>query len=96
MAATHTEPAERLRRPGARSGKEGTDGLHARSHHPAILAHVPGRRPPELEREPLVENQRGFAWISDRIAGVAEGKTPLWWWAAFVPSVLLMLRVLRA
>jgi molybdopterin-containing oxidoreductase family membrane subunit len=43
--------------------------------------------PKELERIPLVQNQRGFAWISDRIAGVAEGKTPLWWWMAFVPSL---------
>ncbi len=46
--------------------------------------------PPELERQPLVANQRGFAWISDKIAGIAEGKTPLWWWAAFIPSVLVM------
>ena len=47
--------------------------------------------PAELERPPLVANQRGFAWISDRIAGVAEGKTPRWWWALFIPSVLVML-----
>ena len=47
--------------------------------------------PPELRRIPLVANNRNFAWISDKIAGVAEGKTPLWWWAAFVPSVLCMM-----
>jgi Ni/Fe-hydrogenase subunit HybB-like protein len=46
--------------------------------------------PPELERQPLVLNQRPFGWISDHIAGVAEGKTPLWWWIAFVPSFTLM------
>jgi molybdopterin-containing oxidoreductase family membrane subunit len=46
--------------------------------------------PKELERKPLVENMHGFAWISDKIAGVAEGKTPKWWWYTFVPSVLLM------
>src|SRR5687768_3642369 len=46
--------------------------------------------PPELERQPLVLNQRPFGWISDHIAGVAEGKTPLWWWIAFVPSFILM------
>jgi molybdopterin-containing oxidoreductase family membrane subunit len=46
--------------------------------------------PPELEREPLVANQRGPGWISDRIAGIIEGKTPKWWWYAFIPSVLLM------
>ena len=44
--------------------------------------------PKELQRIPLVENQRGFAWISNKIAGVAEGRTPRWWWAAFVPSSL--------
>ena len=46
--------------------------------------------PRELERVPLVSNQRSPGWISDAIAGVAEGKTPLWWWAAFLPSVVMM------
>ena len=55
-----------------------------------FLAQVP-EPPEELRRQPLVENLRGFAWISDRIAGVAEGKTPRWWWAAFIPSTLVML-----
>ncbi len=63
-------------------------GAHA--HGPVLLAPLQDP-PPELERQPLVQNQRGFAWISDRIAGVAEGPTPRWWWGAFVPSVLLML-----
>jgi len=39
--------------------------------------------PPELERQPLVLNQRPLGWITDHIAGVAEGKTPKWWWVAF-------------
>jgi Ni/Fe-hydrogenase subunit HybB-like protein len=47
--------------------------------------------PPELERLPLVTNQRSFAWISDQVAGIIEGKTPRWWWAAFVPSVLALM-----
>jgi molybdopterin-containing oxidoreductase family membrane subunit len=42
--------------------------------------------PPELERVPLVTHGRGLGWISDQIAHVIEGKTPLWWWCAFVPS----------
>src|SRR5262249_54985218 len=46
--------------------------------------------PRELVRQPLVLNQRPMGWLSDRIAGVAEGKTPVWWWAAFVPSFLIM------
>ncbi len=45
--------------------------------------------PVELERQPLVLNQRGIGWISDQVAGVIEGKTPKWWWAAFIPSVLV-------
>ncbi|HZO84264.1 MAG TPA: NrfD/PsrC family molybdoenzyme membrane anchor subunit [Verrucomicrobiae bacterium] len=47
--------------------------------------------PAELERQPLVLNNRSFGWLSDHIAGVAEGKTPLWWWIAFVPSFMLMM-----
>jgi molybdopterin-containing oxidoreductase family membrane subunit len=46
--------------------------------------------PVVLQREPLVANGHGIGWISDRIAGVAEGKTPWWWWMAFVPSVTLL------
>ncbi len=46
--------------------------------------------PAELAREPLVQNNRSFGWISDRVSAITEGKTPKWWWAAFVPSVLLM------
>ena len=46
--------------------------------------------PRELEREPLVRNQRSPGWISDAIAGVAEGKTPRWWWCAFIPSVTFL------
>jgi molybdopterin-containing oxidoreductase family membrane subunit len=46
--------------------------------------------PGELRRQPLVLNQRPMGWISDHIAGVAEGKTPRWWWMAFIPSVLIL------
>jgi molybdopterin-containing oxidoreductase family membrane subunit len=46
--------------------------------------------PPELARAPLVLNQHGPGWISDRIAGVIEGKTPVWWWCAFIPSATMM------
>jgi Ni/Fe-hydrogenase subunit HybB-like protein len=49
------------------------------------LVHVPR----ELERPPLVLNQRPLGWISDHIAAVIDGKTPTWWWALFVPSVLI-------
>src|SRR5882672_8134723 len=58
---------------------------------PQQVAGIVVKAPPaELEREPMVANQRSIAWISDAIAGVAEGKTPKWWWQAFVPSVIMM------
>jgi Ni/Fe-hydrogenase subunit HybB-like protein len=44
--------------------------------------------PAELQRLPLVANNRSFGWISDRVAAIVEGKTPWWWWVAFVPSAL--------
>jgi Ni/Fe-hydrogenase subunit HybB-like protein len=43
--------------------------------------------PRELERIPLVDNGRSIGWISDQIAQVIEGKTPRWWWVAFILSV---------
>ncbi|MGA1235744.1 MAG: NrfD/PsrC family molybdoenzyme membrane anchor subunit [Limisphaerales bacterium] len=46
--------------------------------------------PPELEREPLVSNTRSPGWISDQVAAIVEGKTPRWWWMAFIPSVMMM------
>jgi Ni/Fe-hydrogenase subunit HybB-like protein len=47
--------------------------------------------PAELEREPLVANQRSIGWISDQVSAIVEGRTPLWWWVAFVPSVLALM-----
>ena len=47
--------------------------------------------PPELERQPLIANQRPVGWISDAIAGIAESKTPTWWWVAFLPSVAMLM-----
>jgi len=53
---------------------------------------IPAFAPPaELERVPLVTNQRSLGWISDQVAGIVEGKTPRWWWAVFIPSVLAFL-----
>lgn len=39
-----------------------------------------------MEREPLVKNQRSMAWITDKVSGVVERKTPLWWWIAVLIS----------
>ncbi|MSU59390.1 MAG: hydrogenase [Pedosphaera sp.] len=46
--------------------------------------------PKELERAPLVLNNRSFGWISDRVSAITEGKAPKWWWAAFIPSFTLL------
>ncbi|MBM3835185.1 MAG: hydrogenase [Verrucomicrobia bacterium] len=57
----------------------------------AIPSSVKIQPPPaELERQPLVLNKRGLGWLSDKVAGVAEGKAPGWWWMAFIPSVLML------
>ena len=39
-------------------------------NHATVDAPAP---PKELEREPLVANNRSLGWISDKVAGVAEG-----------------------
>jgi len=46
--------------------------------------------PSELERLPLVTNNRSFGWISDRVAGIAEGPAPLWWKVSFAISFTWM------
>jgi molybdopterin-containing oxidoreductase family membrane subunit len=48
---------------------------------PAILQEV---NPAVFPRAILVENNRSFAWITDKICGIIEGKTPAWWWICFV------------
>jgi molybdopterin-containing oxidoreductase family membrane subunit len=47
---------------------------------PAILEEV---QPVFMPRPLLVENDRSFAWISDKICGIIEGPTPRWWWICF-------------
>jgi molybdopterin-containing oxidoreductase family membrane subunit len=44
--------------------------------------------PAELQRAPIVENNRGPGWLTDKLSTFAEGKTPLWWWILFVPAML--------
>jgi len=55
----------------------------------AIPAAVP-QPPAELQRVPLVANNRSFGWISNQVAGLCEGKAPMWWWVMFVPSFLAL------
>ena len=55
----------------------------------AIPAAIP-QPPAELQRVPLVANNRSFGWISNQVAGLCEGKAPMWWWVLFVPSFLAL------
>ncbi len=41
-------------------------------------------------RTPLVRHDRSLAWLTRNICSICEEKTPLWWWIAFVPSVVMM------
>jgi len=63
----------------------------AASTHAVPAAGVKVAAPPaELAREPLVLNNHSFGWISDAVAGIAEGKAPKWWWPAFIISFSVM------
>src|SRR5213080_2469326 len=51
----------------------------------ATPANLP-ETPAELQRIPLVANNRSFGWISNQIAALCEDKAPFWWWVLFIPS----------
>ncbi|MDR0353568.1 MAG: polysulfide reductase NrfD, partial [Opitutaceae bacterium] len=40
--------------------------------------------PASLPRPLLVENGRSYGWITDKICGIVEGRTPTWWWWSFI------------
>ena len=40
--------------------------------------------PKDLERPPLVTNHRSLAWITNNVSAICEGRTPIWWWIAFL------------
>ncbi len=50
---------------------------------PAILQEVD---PVDIPRPALVDNNRSFSWITDKICGIVEEKTPTWWWVCFIIS----------
>jgi molybdopterin-containing oxidoreductase family membrane subunit len=52
------------------------------AHHagPAVLREV---NPAVLPRPTLVENDRSFNWITEKICGIIEEETPRWWWISF-------------
>ena len=53
---------------------------HADTAAPAILQEV---KPALLPRAILISNNRSFSWITEKICGIIEGKTPTWWWVCF-------------
>ena len=52
---------------------------------PLIMAKV---KPAPIDRPPLVENNRDYAWITDKICRIVEEKTPTWWWVCFGVAAL--------
>ena len=51
--------------------------------NPTKTAILEQAKPSDLPRRPLVENDRSFHWITEKICGIVEDKTPLWWWVCF-------------
>jgi Ni/Fe-hydrogenase subunit HybB-like protein len=44
-----------------------------------------------LQREPLLLNNRSYAWITNRICGIIEKPQPGIWWLIFLPAALMFL-----
>jgi molybdopterin-containing oxidoreductase family membrane subunit len=59
---------------------------HTEHAAPAILAEV---NPTPLPRAILVENNRSFNWVTEKICGIIEGPTPRWWWISFAVSCFI-------
>ena len=53
---------------------------------PAILSEV---KPASLPRAEIVGHGRSFSWITEKICGIAEERTPAWWWWCFGVASLL-------
>ncbi len=52
----------------------------AQAAKPEVLKKVD---PVSLPKRPLVENNRSFHEVTDKIIGIVEEKCPTWWWVAF-------------
>lgn len=65
--------------------QQGNSKGHGDSHAPVPALKV-SDPPKELEREPLVLNNRSLNWITESIAGICEKPMPGWWWPAFLIS----------
>lgn len=56
------------------------------SERPAILDKV---NPAELPRAKLILNDRSFHWITDKVCGIVEEPTPLWWKVLFTVALFV-------
>ena len=57
-----------------------------KTEQPAILAKV---KPAPWKDAPLVENRRSFHWVTEKICGIVESKTPNWWWWCFITALCI-------
>ena len=64
---------------------------HAATDIPMTAAEQQARRdlvarakPVEVPRPILVTGNKDFHWVTEKICGIPEGKTPLWWWVLFL------------
>ena len=53
---------------------------------PAILGKI---KPAPWIDKPLVENKRNFHWVTEKICGIVERKTPVWWWWCFILALCI-------
>ncbi len=53
---------------------------HPYGSRPEVLERV---EPVDLPRRPLVENDRTYHWVTEKVCGIVEAKTPMWWWVCF-------------
>ena len=74
--------------PASRHGSSlnGEPCIEDNAERAAVLSKV---KPVRMPRRVLVENNRDFAWITNKICSIVEEKTPRWWWVFFVLSVAI-------
>ncbi|HAU59976.1 MAG TPA: hydrogenase [Opitutae bacterium] len=53
---------------------------------PAILGKI---KPAPWIDKPLVENKRNLHWVTEKICGIVERKTPVWWWWCFILALCI-------
>jgi len=46
-------------------------------------------RPADIQRRKIIENERSFTWITQKVCGIVERRTPTWWWVAFAICAMI-------